>query len=420
VKVVLALFVVAGAALFWPRAAHAGGADSPAAPSDVRVVVDGMGRFRLEWRDNSGGAAPFEARVEILDANGASLYAIDGAAEDAHQASAYIYGQTRALDEGCYTSRLSVTALASAGRRSAPAVAEASVCVDGEGTLSFPDAGEPAYLPAAPTGLRVVSDPVAGPVLVWRDNSNDETYFDAVMRVVAESGDEVLARIDIAFTGANVTTTKLPPTLNLTFLKIAPGCYGAMIEVHARGVDGAESHPAEASEAICFDERGAMTFPDAPAPGAPPSSPDDVRLVTDGAGWYRIAWNDNSSDEAHFDAEVRFEAGGAWVGTMALAPIAANATSAMMPRNDSAFGRNACYLAILRVFAVGADGATSLPAEHRETACIDGVGGITLPALGFGMDDRDDALREAWIIVLTLLGLTLVALGVQARNRRST
>ncbi len=416
-KVVLALLVVFAGTLLSPRATLSAGADVPVAPTDVRVVVDGMGRFRLEWRDNASRTASFDARVEILRADGAVLHTIAGAAADVRQPSAYIYMRPEVVRQGCYAARLSVAALASAGRRSAPAIAEAQACVDGKGALSFPAAGAPAYLPAAPAGLRVVSDPVAGPVLAWRDNSNDETYFDAVMRVVTPGG-EVLARIDIAFTVANVTTMKLPPALDLPYLELTAGCYGAILAVHARGVDGAESHPAETSAAICFDSRGAMTFPDAPAPGPAPASPGDVRLEADGAGWYRIAWSDHSSDEARFDVEVRFETpGGVWAGTLPLAPIAANVTSAAMPRNNQAFGLNVCFIAVLRAFAVSNDGATSLPSERREAVCVDGAGGLTLPALGSGMDGGDVSRALAGGVVLTSAGLVLAGLGARMRTR---
>ena len=120
--------------------------------------------------------------------------------------------------------------------------------------------------PAPASDVRVASDRLGGWLLIWHDNSSDETRFEIGVSIVTEVG----ARSSVFAQGlgtvpANVTSFRVP----VSRFEIPPGCYIATFYVFSARLNTASGWPGNVSLPLCIEETR-VTFPTVGSGEAPP------------------------------------------------------------------------------------------------------------------------------------------------------
>jgi len=275
--------------------------------------------------------------------------------------------------------------------------------------------------PPPPLGVFVVlSTRASGYEVRWEDEADDrpERYrvdmrlqhvngFDAGYVVLGDlAGDETWLDIQPRLPGAEPST-----------------CYNATFRVtHVN--DGRDDGFGEHAYQVCIGDDGNISGFVGPPPngfGPPPAPPTDVRVVRDGDGW-QIEWRDVSDNEALFDPGVLLsDANGNSGGGIDLPPQRANSTMIELPRRVTSDPPPApgCYRAWILVFAVAADGATSLPGNTYAQACIDDQRLVTfgaLPDTGDGGVQGGGAPFTGAIVAMAIAGALCASAGVRVRR----
>lgn len=201
-------------------------------------------------------------------------------------------------------------------------------------------------------------------------------------------------------------------------------CYNATFRVtriNAGRDDGFGEHAYQ----VCIGDDGNISsFPGLKPDGfgPPPAPPADVRVVRDGDGW-RIKWRDVSDNEALFDPGVIIfdDEEGYTVAAIELPPQRANTTVFELPRRVTSEPPPppGCYRAWVVVFAIAADGATSLPGNTYAQACLDDQRLLTfgaLPDTGDGGASGDGARFGGAILGLAIAGAVCASVGARVRR----
>jgi len=172
------------------------------------------------------------------------------------------------------------------------------------------------------------------------------------------------------------------------------GCYRVAFSV-ATAPDakpGASTASAGLEPRACLDVAGLVTFPAFDGVTTPPPPPpSDVRIVrvpgTAGEpDTWRVEWRDNSADEIAFDPGIilmdrPWGEGGSAVGGVDLPEVPAGQTSigsvGFLFAPDGPPQRT-CGYALVLVFAIGPDSASTWPGNVTVPACF-GAGAISFP-----------------------------------------
>lgn len=149
----IVLAVAAAAGVAWAQEPP-----PPAATSDVRVVADGLGGWRVFWRDNSSDETRFDVGGWLVDG---PTFRIGSAPPDATSiAVPRPLPVDVAVAPGCYTAHILVFAARLNSALGLPGNVELPMCFNGE-RLAFPTAGA-GRAPRPPAAARL---PIAAAVL---------------------------------------------------------------------------------------------------------------------------------------------------------------------------------------------------------------------------------------------------------------
>ncbi len=247
---------------------------SPAAPTNLRVISTTKTTARLAWTDNANNETGFEIGIE----GGQNLSA------NANETQFEVTGLTC---NRAYNLRVRAVNAVGNSAWSNQVTAQTLAC-DGGG-------GGSASAPAAPTNLRVISTTKTTARLAWTDNANNETGFE----IGIEGGQNL---------SANANETQFEVT-GLTCNR----AYNLRVRaVNAVG-NSAWSNQVTAQTLACD-------------PGLQrPTAPSNLRQATTSlVGQVALQWNDNSNNEDGFDIE-RVAADGT---SSRIATANANATGA--------------------------------------------------------------------------------------------
>jgi len=278
--------------------------------------------------------------------------------------------------------------------------------------------------PPAPLGVRLAAAPGDRVGLVWDDRGPkpDEYVVHAVLFPVDDRLDG--AEYDLASLAGNATELLLPRELP----HVPPGrCFSATFIVTARYHDGrTPERSGSAGQSVCGGADGHTEYVGAPMhdPLPAPPPPSDVRIVRDNLGGYRITWRYDGANPARFDQGIAIvHPNGELVAPIVLPSVPGSARSIALPAELDAAVESTCYGAIVRVFAVAIDGATTLPGNSATPICIDGhrirfpEAAITLPDTGSGGGRHRD--RRAALLVTTIVaasGAVLTLAGLRSRR----
>lgn len=209
------------------RADNLGGQDAPpAAPAGLVLVAAGDG-YRLEWQYNPQDEAGHVISIEARYVGGREAGGISLGATPPGQTFFVLPSNLGVAAGACYDARFVVYAASAdpAEILGDPALLETRLCIGDGGDVSFPSLpvdGAPPPLP--PSDVRVVRRGGAYYV-TWRDNSGDETHFQASVNIASENGQA----LQLGMVSANVTSLAVP----VEQIDAPPGCYDATVYVFA-------------------------------------------------------------------------------------------------------------------------------------------------------------------------------------------
>lgn len=144
-----------------PQVAPAVSGPPPAAASDVRVVRDDLGGWRIEWRDNSTDETGFDVGLWLVDHTGFGLAVVPA------NTTSLVVPDPLPTDypAGCYTTRVLVFSFREQSASGLPANTELPMCFNARRTL-FPATGAPSERRSPVTSTAVPGLLVAGLLLV--------------------------------------------------------------------------------------------------------------------------------------------------------------------------------------------------------------------------------------------------------------
>ncbi len=388
-------------------------------PYDLRVVATQATGYALRWDDPHPAR---EYRVELV------VRAASGAVSHPFELASGIPGHERYLDIQrsipglapleCYDLEFRVIPMDGSASGTVTSLALPACTNAGSSISSFPTVAQE---PPEPLGVFVVrSSATQGYEVRWEDEQVERPErYRVDMRLQHVNGFDA-GYVELGDLAGDETWLDIQPRL--------PGaepsmCYNATFRV-TRINEGRDDGFGERTHQVCIGNDGNISgFPTVTQTGfgPPPAPPADVRVVRHGDGW-QIEWRDISDDEDLFDPGVLLsDANGNSGGGIELPPQRANSTMIELPSRVTTFPQPApgCYRAWILVFAVAADGATSLPGNTYAQACIDDRMLVTfgaLPETGDGGARGRGAPFGAAVVGLAIVGVVFVCGGWGVRR----